>query len=206
MVRRIAVATVALVTGVAISVGLIAYQRSLAGTQSVFALARDVPAGASLTADALLAVEAGLDPAQAAGLFMAADPSRVVGGRARHQLNAGQLLQRSDLEPAGAPAGDSLVAVPIKDLPPLHAGDRVDLFALVGAGDHLSAQPFAWSVRVAAVTADGLVLQVQSRQELAFVYAAGALRLAAVLSTAPAPTSGTAPITSPEQALAAAVN
>jgi SAF domain len=206
MIRRIAVAAVALATGVAVSAGLIAYQRNLAGTQSVFALARDVPAGASLTSDALQAVEAGLDPAQAAGLFMAADPARVVGTRARHQLSAGQLLQRSDLEPAGTAAVDALVAVPIKDLPPVHAGDRVDLFALVGGGEHLSAQPFAWSVRVAAVTADGLVLQVQSRQELAFVYAAGALRLSAVLTTAPSPTSGAAPITSPEQALAEALS
>jgi hypothetical protein len=206
MIRRIAVATIALATGVAVSAGLIAYEKSVAGTQSVLALARDVPAGAALTTDALQAVEAGLDPAQAAGLFMAADPSRVVGGRARHQLSAGQLLQRGDVEPAGTPAADSLVALPIKDLPPVHAGDRVDLFALVGGGEHLSAQPFAWSVQVAAVTADGLVLQVKSRQELAFVYAAGALRLVAVLTTAPAPTSGSAPITSTEQALAVALN
>jgi hypothetical protein len=108
--------------------------------------------------------------------------------------------------PARTEAADALVAMPIKDLPPVRAGDRVDLFALTGGGDHLSAQPFAWSVRVAAVSADGLILHVPSRLELAFVYAAAALRMAAVLTTASVPPAGAAPITSPEQALAAVVN
>jgi hypothetical protein len=206
MFRRIAVAALALAVGVAVSVGLFVYSTSVSGAHSVFAVRRDIPAGASLTADALQPVQAALDPAQAAGLVAADDPSRVVGWRARHQLSAGQLLQRGDLEPAGSAAADSLVAVPIKDLPPVHAGDRVDLFALVGSGDRLSVQPFAWSVRVAAANADGLVLLVQSRQEEAFVYASGALRLAAVLTAAPAPPAGAAPITSAEQALAAVGN
>jgi len=206
MYRRIAVAAVALAAGVAVSVALFAYSISVSGARSVFAVTRDIPAGATLTADALQPVQAALDPAQAAGLLAAADPSHAVGRRARHQLAAGQLLQRGDLEPAGPAAADSLVAVPIKDLPPVRAGDRVDLFALVGSGDRLSVQPFAWSVRVAAVDADGLVLQVQSRQEQAFVYASGALRLAAVLTAAPAPPAGAAPITSAEQALAVVGN
>jgi len=203
MFRRIAVALIAVAVGVAASVGLLAYSRSAAGTRSVFAVTRDIPAGASLTPDALEPVQAALDPAQAAGLFPAAERSRLIGSRARHQLSGGQLLQRGDVEPAGTEAAGSLVAVPIKELPPVRAGDRVDLFALVGSGDHLSAQPFAWSVQVAAVTADGLVLQVQSRQELGFVCAAGTRRLAPVLTTAPAPPAGTVPIASPEQALAA---
>ncbi len=204
MFRRIAIAAVALAVGVVVSAGLLAYARSAAGARSVLAVTRDLPAGASLTPDALQPVQAALEPAQAAGLFTAVERSRVAGGRTRHQLSAGQLLQRGDVEPAGTETAGSLVAVPIKELPPVRAGDRVDLFALVGSGDHLSAQPFAWAVQVAAVTSDGLVLQVPGRQELAFVYAAGALRLAAVLTTAPNPPAGAVPITTPEQALAAA--
>lgn len=206
MLRRISVAVVALLVGVAVSAGLLAYVRSAAGARSVLAVTRDLPAGGSLTADLLRPVQAAVDPAQAAGLFAAAERSRVIGSRAEHQLSAGQLLERGDVQPAGTEAAGSLVAVPVKDLPPIRAGDRVDLFALVGSGDRLSAQPFAWSVLVAAVTTDGLVLQVPSRQELAFVYAAGTMQLAAVLTTAPAPPAGSAPISSPEQALAAVGN
>ena len=206
MLRRISVAVVALLVGVAVSAGLLAYVRSAAGARSVLAVTRDLPAGGSLTADLLRPVQAAVDPAQAAGLFAAAERSRVIGSRAEHQLSAGQLLERGDVQPAGTEAAGSLVAVPVKDLPPIRGGDRVDLFALVGSGDRLSAQPFAWSVLVAAVTTDGLVLQVPSRQELAFVYAAGTMQLAAVLTTAPAPPAGSAPISSPEQALAAVGN
>ena len=205
MFRRIAVAIVALVLGVAVTAGLLAYVRSASGVRSVLAVTRDLPAGASLTADLLQPVQAAVDPAQAAGLFSASERSRVVGSRAEHQLSAGQLLQRGDVQPTGTEAAGSLVAVPIKDLPPVHPGDRVDLFALLGSGDRLSAQPFAWSVRVAALTTDGLVLQVPSRQEVAFVYAAGTLRLAAVLTSSPAPAPAGL-ISSPEQALAAVAN
>jgi hypothetical protein len=206
MFRRIAVAIVALVLGVAVSAGLLAYVRSASGARTVLAVARDLPAGASFTADLLEPVQAAVDPAQAAGLFSAAERSRIIGSRAEHQLRAGQLLQRGDVQSSGTEAAGSLVAMPIKDLPPVRAGDRVDLFALVGSGDRLSAQPFAWSVRVAAVTTDGLVLQVPSRQEVAYVYAAATLRLAAVLTSAPGAPTSTGPISSPEQALAAVVN
>jgi hypothetical protein len=204
MFRRIAVAAVALLVGIAVSAGLVAYSSAAGAARSYLALARDLPAGATLTSDSLLAVRAGLEQAQAAGVFAETERGRVLGGRVRHQLSGGQLLQRADLEPAGAEAADSLVAVPLKEMPPLHAGDRVDIFALVGSGDHFSALPFAWRVPVAAVTNDGLVLQVPSRQELAYVYAAGAMRLAAVSTTGQAAPSGTYPITSAEQAMAAA--
>ena len=206
MFRRIAVATLALAIGIAVSAGLVVYASNTGMARSYLALARDLPAGATITSDSLLAVRAGLDPAQVAGVFAAAERGRVLGGRVRHQLSAGELLQRGNLEPAGAEAADSLVAVPIKEMPPLRAGDRVDLFALLGSGEHLSALPFAWAVPVAAVTSDGLVLQVPSRQELAYVYAAGGMRLAAVSTTAQSSPAGVAPITSAEQAMAAAAS
>jgi hypothetical protein len=204
MFRRIAVATVALALGVAVSAGLLAYSGSAAVARDFFAVARDLPAGAAVSTDVLLPVRAALDPPQAATLFTLADRRLLLGSRARRQLSAGQLIGRGDVEPATADATEAMVAVPIKAVPPTRAGDRVDIFALVGSGDHVSAVPFAWAVPVAAVTGDGLVLRVRSRQELAFVYAAGTMRLAAVVTAAAAPPGDVAPITSADQALAVA--
>jgi hypothetical protein len=204
MLRRIIVATLCLALGSAVAAGLLLYAGTAGGGRTVFALARDLPAGAPITADLLTEVQAGLDPGQASQLFGPADRALVLGGRARHQLAAGQLLQRSDVEPRPAGGADALVAVPIKDLPPVRAGDRVDLFALTGGADQVVARPFAWAVTVAAVEPDGLVLQVRGRQELAFVYAAGTMRLAAVVTAAPGPPAEVAPIGSGEAALAAA--
>jgi hypothetical protein len=203
MLRRIIVASLSLALGIAVSAGLLLYSGTAGGGRLVFALTRDLPAGAPLTADALTEVRAALDPGQGALVFGSGDRRLLLASRARHQLSAGQLLQRGDVQPAAAEDADSLVAVPIKELPPVHAGDRVDLFALTGAGDQLVAEPFAWAVTVAAVAPDGLVLQVRSRQELAFVYAAGTMRLAAVVTVAPAPPPAVTPIGTDADALAA---
>ena len=204
MLRRIIVATLSLILGCGAAAGLLLYAGTAGGGRTVFALGRDLPAGAPITADALTEVHAGLDPGQASQLFGAGDRVLLLGGRARHQLAAGQLLQRSDVEPQPANGADALVAVPIKDLPPVRAGDRIDLFALTGSADQVVARPFAWAVTVAAVNPGGLVLQIRGRQEIAFVYAAGTMRLAAVVTGAPAPPAGVAPIGSGEAALAAA--
>ena len=203
MFRRIIVAAVALAAGAAVSAGLLAYSSAIGGSRGFLAAAHDLPAGAALTADSVEVVQVVAAPAQAAVLLAAPGSRLPVGSRTTHLLTAGQLLVRGDLEAAGPEVAASLVAVPIKDLPPTRAGDRVDLFVLSGTGDHAAAQPFAWAVPVAAVTGDSLVLRVGVRQELAFVYAAGALRLAAVVSGASAPPAAVAPITSPDQALAA---
>ena len=203
MFRRIAVAAVALAAGAAVSAGLLAYSSAAGAGRDFLAAAHDLPVGAALTADSVEVVRVIVAPAQAAALLAAPGSRLPLGSRTTHQLTAGQLILRGDLEAAGSDAAASLVAVPIKDLPPIRAGDRVDLFVLSGAGDRSTAQPFAWAVPVAAVTGDGLVLRVAVRQELAFVYAAGALRLAAVVSGASLPPAALAPITSPDQALAA---
>jgi len=208
MLRRIVVAALSLALGVGVAAGLLLYAGTAGGGRSVWAVTRDLPAGAPLTADAITLVHAAVDPGQAGQLFGdgARDRGRLLSGRAAHQLSAGQLLQRSDVQPAGATdAAGSLVEVPIKDLPPVHPGDRVDLFVLSGEpGAKVVAQPFAWGVVVAAVGSDGLVLEVKSRQELAFVYAAGTMRMAAVVTGSPAPPAEVAPISSGEAALAAA--
>ena len=204
MLKRIAVAAIAIAVGGAVSAGLLVYQSSTTGGHGFLAAAHDLPAGASLTPDSFEVVQVVVAPAQAAVLLPAPGTRLPAGSRASHPLLAGQLVVRGDFEVAGAETAAALVAVPIRDLPPTRAGDRVDLFVLSGTGDHAVAQPFAWAVPVAAVTAEGLVLRVASRQELAFVYAAGALRLAAVVSGAGPPAAPAAPMSSPEQALAAA--
>ncbi|HVD01410.1 MAG TPA: hypothetical protein VNG93_09745 [Candidatus Dormibacteraeota bacterium] len=204
MLRRIIAATLCLALGCGVAAGLLLYAGTVGGARTFYAVSQDLPAGAPITADVLTEVHAGVDPGQAALLFGGGDRGLLLGSRARHQLSSGQLLQRSDVEPQPANGADALVAVPIKDLPPVRPGDRVDLFALTGNGDQVVAQPFAWAVSVAALSPDGLVLQVRGRQELAFVYAAGTMRLAAVVTGAPAPPVEVAPIGSGEAALAAA--
>ena len=184
--------------------GLLADLAVTGGGPGYLAVAHDQPAGASLTADSFEVVKVTLAPAQAAALLPAAGSRLPVGSRTTRPLSAGQLIERGDLEAAGAEAASALVAVRIKDLPPTRAGDRVDIFVLSGSGDHAAAQPFAWAVPVAAVTGDGLVLRVAPRQELAFVYAAGSLRLAAAVGGAAPPAAPMAPISSPDQALAVA--
>jgi hypothetical protein len=204
MLRRIVIASLSLVLGVAVSAGLLVYSGSLTGGRIVYAIARDLPAGAPITADVLTEVHAGLDPGQTAGLFGVADRTRLLASRARHQLSSGQLLQRNDVQAGTADAADSLVEVPVRNLPPTRSGDRVDLFVLLGSGDHVVAEPFALAVPVAAVTSGGLVLQVRPRQELAFVYAAGTMQLAAVVTGGATSPIDIAPIGSGEAALAAA--
>ena len=100
-------ASLSLAVGVAISAGLLFYSGSLAGGRVVYALARDVPAGAPITADVITEVHAALDPGQTAAVFTVADHARLLQGRATHQLSAGQLLQRGDVQPG---AGDAALA------------------------------------------------------------------------------------------------
>ena len=204
MLRRILVAGLSLALGFGVAAGLLLYQGSAGGGRTVFALTRDLPAGAPLTPDAVTLVPAAVDPAQAAGLFSSGDRRQLLASRAIHQLSSGQLLQRSDVRPATAGGADALVALPIKEVPPVRPGDRVDLFALTGSGDQVVARPFASGVVVAAVTGDGLVLQVREEQELAFVYAAGTMRLAVAVSTGAAQPAQPAAIGSGDAALAAA--
>jgi hypothetical protein len=204
MLRKLAVAAIALLVGIAAAAGLLAYSSFGGSTRTFFAAARDLPAGVPVTADSIQPVRAALDDAQASAAYGYGDRARLLGALTRHELAAGQLIQHGDVEAAGGSGGSALVALPVKDLPPLRAGDHVDLFALVGSADKLVAEPFAWSVPVAAVTPSGLVLRVGERQELAFVYAAGTMRLAAVLSGSPQPSGGAGSISSPEQALEAA--
>jgi hypothetical protein len=137
-------------------------------------------------------------------LFRRGDESELVGRRAAHDLASGQLIQRSDVVASGGLADRRLVFLPLKDSPAAAAGSRVDLLVIGGTADHPTVIPFALGVEVYSTVSGGLVVVVGSRQAAAFVYAANAMRLTAVIAE-PGTTGGAeAPISSPEQAMAAA--
>jgi hypothetical protein len=97
-----------------------------------------------------------------------------------------------------------LVFVPVKDAPPAPGGSRVDLLVVDGSPDHLSVSPFALGVEVQASVSGGLVVVVSSRQAPAFVYAAVAMHLTAVIADVGAAGGAEGGISTAEQAMAVA--
>jgi hypothetical protein len=69
--------------------------------------------------------------------------------------------------------------------------------------DHLSISPFALGIEVEASVAGGLVVVVSSRQAPAFVYAAVAMHLTAVISTV-GTVGGEGAVSTEQQAMAVA--
>lgn len=169
----------------------------------VYVASRDLPAGASLGADALA-----LDRINVASgrslLFGRGDESKLAGLQATHDLASGQLIQRSDVMASGSVADRRLVFVPVKDVPAAAAGSKVDLLVIEGTLDHPTVVPFALSVEVRSIASGGLVVVVPSKQAAAFVYAANAMRLAAVIAEPGAAGGAEGAISSPDQAMAAA--
>lgn len=113
---------------------------AMADATPVLVTARDVPAGAVLTAADLAVAQVGVDPSVAA--IPATDRDTVIGQRAAAALPTGLLLA-PDLvtaDPIPAP-GTSLVGVAVRpaQLPatPLAAGDPVTLVAAAKDGDEL---------------------------------------------------------------------
>src|SRR5712692_1368274 len=202
--RRWLVALAALLCGGGASLAVLAYGGREGHEVEVYVAARDLPAGALIGPEGLRSER--LRPGGSLPLAYTRGVEKLMAGRrAARALRAGQLLQRGDLLTAASALPDRrLVLVPIKDLPPVVAGDRVDLLQVSGAGEHLVVAPFALGVEVAAAGAGGLVLVVSSRQAPAFVYAAATLRLAAVVAQPDAAAGEEGPVSSPEQALAAA--
>jgi hypothetical protein len=137
-------------------------------------------------------------------LFGRGDESELAGLRATHDLASGQLIQRSDVMDSTSFADRRLVFVPVKDVPVAVAGSKVDLLVIGGTADHPTVVPFALGVEVRSTVSDGLVVVVASKQAAAFVYAANAMRLAAVIAESGAADGGEAPISNPDQAMAAA--
>jgi orotidine-5'-phosphate decarboxylase len=73
-----------------------------------------------------------------------------------------------------------------------------------GSPDHLSVSPFALGVEVEASAAGGLVVVVSSKQAPAFVYAAVAMHLTAVIAGTGTAGGAEGAVSTPEQAMAVA--
>ena len=201
--RRWATAVLALAVGGGVSAALLVFANPDRDMVDVYAAARDVPAGSTLTPNSLDLVRinaAGLPPV----LFKRDDPKKPAGLRATHDLAAGQLLQHSDLVTQDSIADRRLVFVPVKDAPPAVPGSRVDLLIVDGPPEHLSVSPFALGVEVQASAAGGLVVVVSSRQAPAFVYAANAMHLTAVIAGPGSAVGAEGGVSTLEQAMAVA--
>jgi hypothetical protein len=201
--RRWATALVALGLGVGVSAALLVFANPDRNAVAVYAAARDIPAGGALAPDAVVLVTVnatGLPPL----LFKNGDATTLAGMHATHDLAAGQLIQRSDAARLDAAADRRLVFVPVKDAPPAPAGSRVDLLLVDGSPDHLSVSPFALGVEVEASAAGGLVVVVSSKQAPAFVYAAVAMHLTAVIAGTGTAGGAEGAVSTPEQAMAVA--
>jgi len=160
-----------------------------------------VASGSELTHDSLR-LQSVVMPDGIDALFTRGDESQLQGRHASHDITAGQLLQRTDLLAPGAVAEERLVFLPIKDTPPAVPGSKLDLLLIAGTADHPTVVPFALGVEVRAVVPGGLVVAVPSRQASAFVYAAQAMRLVAVVAASNAAIGSEAPIGTPDQAMA----
>jgi SAF domain len=201
--RRWVTALVALSLGISVSTALLLFANPDRNAIEVYAAARDLPSGSALAPDSVVLVRmnaTGL-PTQ---VFKGSDQAALASLRATHDLAAGQLIQRSDATRADAISDRRLVFLPVKDVPPAIAGSRVDLLTVDGSPDHLTVSPFALGVEVQSSVAGGLVVVVSSRQAPAFVYAAVAMHLTAVIAGASTGTGAESSVSTAEQALAVA--
>jgi hypothetical protein len=196
------VALVALVMGVAVSAALIVFANPARGQVQVYAMARDIPSGAVITPDSLR-LEPVVIADGVAQLFAQGDESQLAGMRAGHDLAAGELLQRGDVLAAGSAADERLVFVPVKNAPPASPGSRIDLLMIGGTPDRPTVIPFALGIEVRSVVTGGFVVAVPSKQAAAFIYAAEAMHLAAVVASPGSAAGGESPIAGPDQAMAA---
>jgi hypothetical protein len=193
----------ALLAGGGVSASLLVAADPSRGSADVYAASRDVPAGVLLSADAIQ-----LDRVTIAGgaaqLFTRADASRLIAMRAAHDLTAGQLIQRSDVMGSSSFADRRLVFIPVTAVPTTTAGAKVDILLIGGSADHPTVAPFALGVEVQASVSGGLVVAVPAREAAAFVFAAATMHLAAVVAEPGAADGTELPISSADDAMAAA--
>ena len=190
------VAAAALGLGGAVSAGLLVFANPARGAVDVFIAARDVPAGTRL-GDAIA-----LEPMFVAGtsqVFTRRDGVALPSLVSTHALIAGQVIQRSDAAPA--PLDVRLVMLPIKDAPAVAPGSRVDLMSVTtDATGSISVQPFALGIEVRSSSGGGLVVAVTSREAAAFVYAAAAMHLVAVVAEPGSAQGSEAEVSTPAEA------
>ena len=186
------VAAAALGLGCLVAGGLLLFANPARDSVDVYIAARDVAAGTQL-GDAM-AVES-MSVANTALVFTRRDGAALSSLFATHALVAGQVIQRSDVAPAAPDV--RLVFLPIKDAPAAGQGSRVDLLSVTtDATGATSVQPFALGVEVRGSSAGGLVVAVTSREAAAFVYAAAAMHLVAVVAAPGAGPGSEGPVSS----------
>lgn len=184
--RRILVAAAALIAAAGVS-GALLLTTAHTSAGEVYALTRDLPAGAPVSADALRVERADLGEA-ARVMVRPSNRALLDHALAAHDLRAGQLLERADLATEARSGPDRrYVLIAVKEAPPITAGERVDLLTITGPPDRLAVTPLALGLEVRAVTPAGIVVVAPSRQAAALVYASTAARLVAVAADPGAP-------------------
>ncbi len=201
-IKRWLVAFAALGIGGGVSAVLLVAANPARDAIEVYVAVRDIPAGASLGPDAVALEHITITSGRAL-LFGHSDSPELASLRATHDLASGQLLQRSDVMGSGSFVDRRLVFLPVKDVPVATAGSKVDLLVIGGSPDRPTVFPFALGIEVRASVSGGLVVVVASRQAPAFVYAAMAMHLAAVIAEPGAADGVEGPISTPDQAMAA---
>lgn len=201
--KRWLVALAALLTGGAVSTALLIVSDTSHDGVEAYAATRDLPAGASLSTDAIQLKRVSV--AGGAGLlFTRGQEPQLTALHAVHDLAAGQLIQRSDVMGSASFADRRSVFLPISDVPPIPTGGKVDLMVIGGAADHLTVAPFALGVQVETTVSGGLIVAVPARAAAAFVFAATTMHLVAIVAAPGAADGIEFPVSSPDEALAVA--
>jgi hypothetical protein len=201
--RNWLVAAIALALGGVVSAALLIFGNPDRDRMDAYVAARDLPAGSTIGIDSLQLEKVNLAGNRSV-VFVRGDEAVLSGSRAAHDLVAGQLIQRSDVMAASSAADQRLVFLPVKDAPPAGPGSKVDLLVVAGTADHRTVTPFALGVDVRAAVGGGLIVVVSSHQASAFVYAADAMTLVAVISEPGSAPGQEAPVSAPDEAIAAA--
>jgi hypothetical protein len=202
-IRKWLIALAALAIGGGVSAALLVFANPERTAVEVYIASRDIPAGESLRSESLALARVAMESGRSL-LFGRGDEPTLVSLRASHDLASGQLIQRSDVLDAGSSADRRLVFVPVKETPAAAPGSKVDLFVIKGTPDRPSVVPFALGVEVRTIVSGGLVVVVTTRQAAAFLYAANSMHLAAVIAEPGAASGAEEPVSSPDQAMAAA--
>lgn len=196
-------ALAALLAGGGVSAGLLVAADPSRGSVEAYAAARDVPAGAGLTQDAIQLTRVAI-AGGTSFLFTRRDVDRLMTLRAAHDISAGQLIQRSDVMAPTSIADRRLVLVPLSAVPTVPAGAKVDLLLIAGSADHPTVAPFALGVEVVASASGGLVVAVPAKAAAAFVFAGATMHLAAVVVEPGAAEGAELPVATADDAMALA--
>jgi hypothetical protein len=201
--KRWLIACVALLAGGGVSAALLVAADPSRGAVDAYVAVRDLPVGASLSADSIQLRRVSMSGGTAL-LFLRGDEPRLMTMRAAHDLLSGQLIQRTDVLSTTTFADRRLVFIPITAAPSISPGMKVDLLLIGGTAEHPTVVPFATGVEVQGSVSGGLVVAVPAKEAAAFVFAATTMHLAAVVAEPGASEGSESPIFSPDDAIAVA--